>query len=361
MKKINKFKVFLVFLSILKQAYGEEVKPELNISGHIEATYNINLLGGSMNTLRSFDAKANNILLNSATLFVQRGDENSLFSYTLKIGFGSDMMVLGVMMPEPIMTQLPYQSIGVDVYEAYGKVKLIDKKLWWIFGRFAAFEGIEVIEGPDNPTISRGYLFGLAEPYTHVGGYFLATPTEKLFFKIGVIQGWDMLFDNNKMKTGIAELGFTDIAEILSFDIAYYVGPEQKDNDSNLRHSGDITGVLKLGKVDIWFQGNGGFEEKVVNGKDDTWFGGGVQPVIRVADFILGLRYEFFKNQKGSRTGFENLLVHNFTISPGIKKGGLLARVEFRFDVANQPIFEDRKGDKKKNLPTVSMGFSYSF
>src|SRR5258708_16699814 len=73
-------------------------------------------------------------------------------------------------------------------------------------GKFATYEGIEVIEGPADPTITRGFLFWLAEPVTHVGAKLHYT-TGPVDVGVGLVNGWDTnntLFetgDNNNQKT----------------------------------------------------------------------------------------------------------------------------------------------------------------
>ncbi len=311
------------------------------ISGHIETTITSDFSDKVTDIpLRSFD-KSNTILLNAATLHIKSG--SGIFSFYAKAGFGSDMMVIGLLGNG--------NKIGVDLYQAVVNVK-ISENLSFTAGRFPTFEGIEVIEGPANPTITRGYLFGLAEPFTHIGGYFEFT-SGKIFAKAGVVKGWDVFFDNNSGKTGVAELGFLDIADVLSFDIAYYVGPEIAERNDIIQHSVDLTGILKVSPADLWFQGNIGTVQ------DSIWYGAALEPMIKITEIIyLGLRYEFFADLEGKRTAIDDLFAQNISITPTLKKDGFMLRGEFRTDIVNKKIFSD---GKKNVLPTVSTGISYEF
>jgi len=57
-------------------------------------------------------------------------------------------------------------------------------------GKFVTSEGIEVIEGNQDYTVTRGFLFGLAEPYTTTGVKADYQFTKQLDLMLGVVNGW---------------------------------------------------------------------------------------------------------------------------------------------------------------------------
>jgi hypothetical protein len=335
----------LIFLAapLLAQKTGPE------FSGYIDASYNYNFSKGTTNSLRSYDARANQILLNNVHLAAS-GTPSSKLSYVAEFDFGTDAGVHG------LLNQVTpgAGAVGVALEEAAITYSFSDQ---WKFtgGKFVTFEGIEVIQSTSNPTISRGYLFGLAEPFTHVGGYLTFIPSSEIDVKLGVVNGWDLLIDNNTDKTIISRLGI-NLGDPLTVGVSFYTGIEQV-NSSDWRNSLDVTGATKaIPGVTLNFQGNYGTE--TINAVDTKWFGFGIQPVIPLGgNFELGLRGEYFADDRGAGTGFTDLKAFNFTVAPAAKCDGATFRLEYRFDNANHSVFIEKNGTAE-NSNTVSFEVS---
>lgn len=317
------------------------------IGGHIESTFNWNFIQKNgdpkTNELRSYDSQANTFNLNAAHIEI-KGAVKEKLSYMIQVDAGSDA----------IATKDATTGAGglFDIQEAFITYSLIDM-VSFTAGKFATFQGIEVIEGPDNPTVSRGYLYGLAEAFTLTGMFLELTPGKIFSLKLGAANDWDVMDDTNNNKTIIAQVGF-DFGDLLSFVVSPFVGGETAD------YSIDVTGVSKLGSiVDINFQ--------YIYGKLDSskWWGAGIQPVIHItAVFDLALRYEIWKPDAVKAGLTENLVAHNVTITPTWKPmEGIMIRPEFRYDLANQEIFskDNETGTRSKRNMTASIGTSYSF
>ncbi|MCI0706244.1 MAG: porin [Ignavibacteriae bacterium] len=318
----------------------------LTFSGFIDASYNYNLSSGTTNSLRSYDARANQILLNNIHV-VASGSPSEKLSYVAEFDFGTDAAVHGLLH----QTGLGATPVAVDVQEAYLVYSFSDQ-VTFTGGKFVTFQGIELIESPANPTISRGYLFGLAEAFTHVGGFVNIIPSGSFDIKVGVVNGWDLLVDNNPDKTIISRLGF-NLGDPLAFGISHSYGVEQV-NSSDARNSIDLTGVTKsIPGIALNFQVNYGTE--TFSGVDTKWFGFGLQPVIPLSSTIdLGLRAEYFADDQGARTGAPGLAAYNVTVVPAFKYDGITFRVEYRFDNANQEVFIKKTGTAK-NSSTLSL------
>lgn len=340
--------ILMVFSASALSVFAQSSGP--TFSGSVEATYNYNFSKGTTNSLRSYDAKANQISLNNAHI-VATGAPSSKVSYSVELDFGTDAAVHGLL---HTATGAP-GPIAVDLQEAYVSYAFSDK-FKFTGGRFATFQGIEVIEGPVNPTISRGYLYGLAEAYTHVGGYLTYAVSEEIELKFGVINGWDLLYDNNSKKSIISRLG-VNLGDPLSFGIAFYTGVEQAATDDS-RKSFDLTGVSKIiPGITLNFQGNFGSED--FGAADASWSGFTVQPVVALSDKVdLGLRAEYFDDE-GSRTGVGDLSAFNFTVVPTFKLDGMTLRLEYRFDNANSEVFVKDTGFAETSS-TASVGVSWN-
>lgn len=345
--------------------------PMPKISGFIDTTYNQNFnkpasqttkLGtpGSTttgSTLSSYITKSNTFVLNAAHVALN-GSLKDGVGYTIEIDAGSDA---GVNTP----TSGSGAADDFDLQEAYLTSPLLDTGVNLKVGKFVTLEGIEVIESPLNPTISRGYLFGMAEPFTHVG--FLLSrelPIKGLELRAGLVNGWDVLTDNNEGKTFITGLGI-NYGDLATGGISFYHGPEQVSNDTNNRNSLDITIFTKpLPKLTIGLQANWGNEDGVSSGNNDNWKGFGIQPVYQLTDkFSIAGRAEYMENKLGSRFGNGGGEISNFTITPTYKLNeSTTARLEYRYDAANDSFFEGEDGVfDEKHLSQILAEFVYTF
>ncbi|OGX25865.1 MAG: hypothetical protein A2787_05645 [Omnitrophica WOR_2 bacterium RIFCSPHIGHO2_01_FULL_48_9] len=322
------------------------------IRGFIDTTYNYNFnkpasqttkLGTPGTTtagsnLSSYVTKANDITFNTAHIAFN-GLLKEGIGYTIEVDAGSDANV-----------NTPTSGSGsaddFDLQEAYLTASLFDTGVNLKVGKFVTLEGIEVIESPLNPTISRGYLYGLAEPFTHVG--FLLSrelPIKGLELRAGLVNGWDVLSDNNDRKTFLGGLGI-NYGDLATGGLSVYYGPEQANNGKNDRTSIDLTVFTKpMPKLTIGLQGNWGREDGIGSGTDH-WQGYGVQPVYQLTDkFSLAGRVEYMKNKGGSRFGNSGGEITNFAITPGYKlNDSTTARVEYRHDMGNKDFFEGENG-----------------
>jgi predicted porin len=71
----------------------------------------------------------------------------------------------------------------------------------------------------------------------------------------------------------------------------------------------------------------------------------------------IGLRYEFLSLDDGSTT-----TINSIALAPGYKlTQNTLVRAEYRIDIASKSIFEDDKGNGKKNDQVVGAEANYTF
>ena len=339
------------------------------ISGYVDTQYGYNFnkpITGFTN-LRSYDSQDNNIA-NTAHLSLT-GALDGGASYVIDLDAGHD-----------VATSVGGTSSAVALQEAYLTWVSEATKIGIKAGKFVTYEGIEVIETNANPTISRGYLFGLAEPFTHVGGVVTYT-AGKLDFAAGVVNGWDQANDNNKGKTLVGKVGL-NLGDTAMVTLSGYHGPEQsavissttslpidQRNGAN-RDSIDLTLMTKLiPKVDLWLQGNIGTEKQAIDTNGDgtldraSWSGFAVEPLVHVSDkFTVGARGEYFYDKNGARTGVANNAVSNFTITPGyMLTKNVQVRAEYRYDKSNKKIWVNDSGSAKDNTSTTALQFVVTF
>jgi hypothetical protein len=68
-------------------------------------------------------------------------------------------------------------------------------------GKFVSAAGAEAIEANRNWNYSHTFIFGYATPYTLTGLRLSVTPTPRLTLQAFLVNGWDVVFDNNAAKT----------------------------------------------------------------------------------------------------------------------------------------------------------------
>jgi hypothetical protein len=260
-------------------------------------------------------------------------------------------------------TSFPFSSSLFDVQEAY--LTYSSGIFSMTAGKFVTYEGIEVVEGPLNPTISRGFLFGLAEPVTHTGVKFHFT-TETVDFGIGVVNGWDTITDNNNMKTIIFKLGLKPSdAFMVAFSGTF--GSEAANISDEHRLSLDMTGAWTASdSFALWFQGNYGMDG--IGGDEQyKWFGFGLQPTYTSDAFSFGARAEIFSDPDDVRvvSGVADTTYFNVTLTPGfILAQGFKVRAELRADIATEDVLgnlDPIDGDPGKIQITAALGAEYVF
>jgi len=354
------------------------------IHGFIDTTYNYNfhkvasgttVLGNpntstaGPNNVSAFVTKANNITFNNAQILLTGAVKDT--NYVIKLDAGTDAMVIHPTSGVPGGGAVTGE---VDVQEAYFTTPLFNSGVTLKLGKFVTLNGIEVIESMNDPTISRGYLFGMAEPYTNTG-FLLSKPLPSflsgLTLQAGVVNGWDTLVGNNPGETFLGGLGI-NYGDIATGELSVYIGPAQTGSSSHNRSTVDLTIANKplpklLPALTLNLQGNYGQEGKIggVRGRVDHWYGFGVQPVYQFTDkFSLGGRIEFMENKNGSRFGTNvGGKLTNFTITPSYKlNDSVTARMEYRHDMGDKSFFAGKDGVfDQKTMDQVMAEFIYSF
>jgi len=364
-------------------------------SGYFEPTYNFNFNRPPSLTQRgrSFDTQTNTFALNAFQLQATGGLGDSC-GYVGKLLLGTDANVIKDANGPAAAAGTQGSGSGTDaeIEEGYLWYKApIGSGLTITAGKFVTFEGIEVIEGKDDYTISRGYLFGLAEPFTHTGIKADYQFIKQVDLAMGVVNGWDSLTDHNRGKTFIGRLGI-NLGDPFSGGISWTYGAEKnvfatgfanQPSQDDKRTSLDATFATTFNKwVTLAYQANYG-EEANANAFPEgtnpvnppftsyaTWFGFALEPKVTLTDkFWIGGRYEYFEDKDGARTGpafARTNALQNVTIAPAYKlTDAVTFQTELRYDWGNQPYFEQKDAPafnaNAANQATVSAKFDYVF
>jgi hypothetical protein len=251
-------------------------------------------------------------------------------------------------------------------------------------GKFVTLLGYEVIESPNNLNFSRGYLFTLAIPLTHTGGLLSYTFTDWFSVTAGVVRGWDNSKENNDRPSYTGQFALTPVKD-LTANLNWISGPEQNDNNTRPRYVLDW--VFNYTGFKNWTLGlnvDYGHETKEASleaTKEDpeergsrkntnaTWWGWAAYAAYDWTDKLrTSLRQERFQDTDGARSGFGSMLrLYSTTATVQYKIWkGLVGRVEYRHDDADEKVFKfrgmrDIGSPTSKTLDTISVSLYYSF
>jgi len=361
----------------------EEIKPR----AYIENSYVFNLTGAgrdATNELRVFDLDEGWTFNNAQFNIGKDPSEKYPFGFGLQIMAGLDAQkvhALGIFRDRD--DAAPFRNTAkYDLQEAFLSYQVpLGTGLTLKAGKFVTLLGYEVIESPDNLNFSRSYMFGFSIPFTHVGALASYQFFDWFGVTAGVVNGWDNADDNNGARSWMGQFAFVPLKD-LTASLNWIVGPEQNRNNRDYRWVVDLvfnyTGIknLTLGlNVDV-----GGEENEASlaasgtrQDTDASWSGWAMYGAYDWTEkFRTALRLEYFQDSEGVRT---------LAIAPGSKVSlygvtataqykiwkGLVGRLEYRHDNADERVFKIRYDDtrtlvpRSKSLDTISVSLYYEF
>ena len=248
-----------------------------------------------------------------------------------------------------------------DLQEAYASYKIpVGSGLTLKAGKFVTLLGYEVIESPNNLNFSRSFLFTLAIPLTHVGALASYAVTDWLSITAGPVVGWDIADDNNKSMSWTGQIAVAPMKD-LTTNLNWISGKEYSfDGSGELRNGGvrtvldfvtTYTGIknVTLGaNVDYGWEYNEGFLKSLGTRRDaDAQFWGfaGYAAYDWTDKLRTAFRGEYFRDPQGARTATGiNVALWEMTATLQYKIWrGLVGRLEYRHDQADEKIFKSRR------------------
>jgi hypothetical protein len=238
------------------------------------------------------------------------------------------------------------------------------------FGKFNAPIGFELLDPNDMYQYSHAMVFDFGLP-TNLTGAMFSGDYGYVDYSLYVVNGWDLIADDNKDKTVGARIGITPM-EGANIGLSYITGKEGSDAD------GAETANLSVFDVDLTLElvenlliggeFNMGTYEKmsaVTAGDDATWTGFLVMANYAVTDAVgLTVRYDSFHDKEGARLGSGVDETRNaVTISPSYAFGdGMGVLAEYKnttSDVADA--FVKKDGSTTDTVSEIAVEFTYSF
>jgi hypothetical protein len=243
------------------------------------------------------------------------------------------------------------------------------------FGRFPSWIGIEAIDPMLNPNFSHSFFFRNT-PFTTTG--FSASTELGAGFRYTqfVVNGWDVVIDNNKSKSLGGQLSWINDDPYLAIAFNWIWGPEQPDNTR------DDTYWLELGATFKPLDGTevraslhyGQAEHGTATGNGTSKFGGvlliarqefyEVEPGFR--RFAFALRGEYFRDQGGhfsvGHFSVNDQTLAEVTATFQLRFSRLASvRLEYRHDYSTAKPFLGGNNDLVHNQDTIGVDVNFQF
>jgi hypothetical protein len=339
------------------------------IDGYVSSSYfyNFNRPGDHLNAGRGFDVRSDEFMANKLVVRVGHSVDYSAFDwlagYSAKLILGQDAE----------FTQASGLSLGNqgDLFEANVTVNVpIGSGLKVMLGKCGTPMGYESTFTEENFNWSGGNQWVFAEPFTHTGVMLSYQATSELELKVMLMNGWDVVADNNHAKSVMGTATYT-VNDKLSMAMTGYGGPEQDNNTSNWRKGVDFWIDNKFTpKIEGVVQLDYGAEDGVdANGHRAEWFGLGGWLVYTFNDkWNVATRADYFKDGDGSRTSGSPALAP-FPINGGQELCSVTLTVNFK-PVEGMKLAPEVRWDHsslntafdgRDTQVTVGMGAVYSY
>ncbi|HET8625028.1 MAG TPA: outer membrane beta-barrel protein [Gemmatimonadales bacterium] len=346
----------------------EETKKTLAITGYVTAsyTYSTGNVGSSL-VGRFYDRFHDQAAFNAAKVVLEMPPATD----KLDAGFRADFL-FG---QNAAVTKSLGLNLGEhgDLIQGYAvvNVPLSSEGTYVQFkvGKMATLMGLEVIEDVVNPNLSVANQFIYLENFTNTGLRVDVKPSPSLDFQVAVINGWDVVEDNNTRKSFMGRLGIA-ATPTTTIGLLGFFGPEQPDATTN-RYGAEVLLSQKLagGRGAVYLQGDYGEDEELVGPDENAkWWGLGIWGTYDLTpDIGLALRGDYIDDKNGARTSG----VLGFPANSGNKFGsvtatlnikairGALIRPEIRYDRSNLDVYDDE--DPSQGQISFGLGASYTF
>lgn len=346
---LRSFTLLACMLMVLVSQHAAAQTSGITTGGFFDAYY-IKNLGSPVtgaNKIRVFDPVDNEFNLGLAELDFQKKAEPVGFRVDLAAGKVAGLSLTGIVQQAYLTTVIPVgDGLTVDV------------------GQFVTHMGFEVIESKDNWNYSRSILFGWAIPFYHTGARFSYPVLSNLSATVHVLNGWNLVTDNNTYKTLGLTLNYApapSTAVILNAlsgtEAVAPVYGKRSVYDLIITHQ--LTDALSLA-----FNADYG-QERLAAGLS-TWKGGALY-----AKYVLdptnaiAARVEYYNDASNSSftsTGAAQKL-SEFTGTYEYKPAdNLILRGEVRTDMSDKAYFDDnKKAGAGKSQLTLLLGAVVTF
>ena len=307
--------------------------------------YNANRPATGANSYRVFDFNDNSFNLDVAEVVVQiTPTKPNDAGFRVDVAAGNSIPQISKAQDQNV-AQFDLQQVFASYIAPLGTGLRFD------VGKYVTHIGYELIEGYDgyNDNYSRSILFGYAIPFTHTGVKASYAFSSKVAAMVEVVNGWDLVHDNNRSKSVGAQLALTPMAPLSVF-LNWIGGPELENDNRTKRNVFEVVATLKpTSALTLGVNGVYGMEDgtsRAEPGTDARWSGMATYFTLSLTKRLsIALRGETLHDDGGTRLGTDyKTTLSEATFTPAYKfTDHVVLRGEVRFDKANQPIIARRE------------------
>src|SRR5262245_43621378 len=248
--------------------------PAIKIGGFVDAyyAYNGNRPADHANFFSGVGTSAkrdNEVSVNLAE--IDLSVDPAPVGFVLRAGFGTGTEVVHAGEPRGIAVG---PSVWQHVVQASAQWKTgVGRGLLLEGGVYPSHIGFEAFASKDNWSYTRGWL-GELSPYYQTGLKIAYPFSSRWSGQIHVLNGWQMIADNNRGKSLGAQIAYA--GERLSVSFNGIAGPELPGDDDDIRVLGDVVATWKAtGSLSLGVSADAAHEERP-DGDGVGWTGLGV-------------------------------------------------------------------------------------
>jgi len=329
--------LLLLSWSLLAAVAGAEEAPTPQANGFIETAY-------AFATRHPDGAIAGNFYLRDHDTFMLNAAMLRLSQAPPADRNGTGFTLVALAGREAGLVRAAGLDLGehADITQAFGTVAFSHAGVQVSAGKMATMLGNEVIESVSNPNLSLGSQFVYVENFTDTGVDLAWAGAHGWSARARLVNGWDVVTDNNGRKTVFGKLGWSDATR--SIAVLGYTGRELPDSVGGQRNGAELLASASLGKIAATLQVDAGREEAL----DASWSAAGLwlrTPLCPRLD--LALRGDVLDDAIGARTsgalGFPTLARQTLVGATATlvihAVPGALIRPELRWDHSDLPVF----------------------
>ncbi|HKA89340.1 MAG TPA: porin [Haliangiales bacterium] len=324
--------------------------PRLAIHGFVDIYYGLNFNrpadGASFAPGSGTTGKrAEELSLNIASVALSYAP--APFGVELQLIYGTGAEVLHA--AEPART-----ATGADVWRFVGRASILYHQgdVTVEAGIYPSHVGYETAWSKDNWLYTRGWL-GENSPYYQTGIKVAYAFTPNLSAQLHVVNGWQLIGDNNEAKTIGTAIIWTSDAVTLSFNTL--IGPETPGDNRHWRFYGDaIAAVQVTPAFGLAAELDAGVQQRAV-GDATGWQGVGLFARYALSDAVaLAARGEIYHDPDGTITGVGET-AGEASLAVEVKPAdGVSLKLEGRYDRSDAPVFATHDADAAgKPIPTT--------
>lgn len=336
--KISGLAVILIFLAgpVFAQEENESTS-ELIIGGYIDVYYSYNVNNpessdGNFGTTavgRIFDGAHNQFALGLAQIKADYSINNTQIVIDLTFG------------PNGMLANFGNTGTSQIIKQAYITTELMEG-LSITAGQYGTHIGYELVDAPDNFHYSLSYLFGNG-PFYHTGVKFDYSVSENIALMLGVVNGWDAIFDNNDAKSITLQFALTPNDDFSAY--VNWIGGNETDQAllagdiTAYKHMFDLTTSYSIDdKFAIGLNAAYGFNN--YNDVKTSWGGAALYLSYAFSERAgIGVRTELFDDSEGVQYLGTDYTGITLTGSFSTTDGAVIFKPEIRYDGAGAKIY----------------------